>query len=699
MGRQTYLMRRGGRYHFRRRFTFGDGNSQPIMLALGTADPVDARRIVNRLAVRWDVMSMQAAQRIERGTLTLQEQRALFRQGLEHELADATRHVTAPRRLEFDDASYSKVAVAAYTIVGSVPHDTKELSVEAIERHIDDGWTDAERRLLMNMLRLYITPMSVSRGDAVEALEALGVPVNDGTASEARWNLIRGRIEGQKRAPLVDHPLFADRDVPALHLLDDDLVERARRVTPFRPIAIEPASAPPVAEPAASSADGGYFARSTTIRFREQLDDMLATMILNKKYKPDHGQRRRVLQTFAWITGDKPLSEYGPEDRIAFVKAMTAIPNTIRFGELGKAGPMAVPFDAAAFDAPTAETLRSGRTINRDLTILAAAEDVLHETHWRPRYGGDRVLNFLKSWAKIEEDFADPKRVPWTPEHLRTMYTLPLWQGGGGVNERIKPSAAVNVWQDAAYWLPLFGTYMGVAREEGAGFEVADFNFECEVPYVLVQANMTRSKDGVTKAGLKRKARHRVLPLHPELLRLGIQRYVERMTGEGHAMIFPELYLPEAKYAPWTRKGDDKAGGKAEAFGGRRFYAISWCFLMDATHGVMPLPETSDGKKADFHSQRTYNNSVLASPEVSQTIIDKHMGHAPTGTGPRRYMRRSLALGEVRELRERLDVMVRQMPIVTEHVPVSETVNLLPLVERSRVGSAPGRNAKHRFCA
>lgn len=699
MGRQTYLLRKNGRYHFRRRVTFGGGNCQPIMLALGTADPADARRIVNRLAVRWDAISMKVAQQIERGTLTLEEQRALFRQGLEHELADATRHVTAPRRRDIDEAAFSKVAIAAYTIVGSVSHDAAELSSGLIEAHIDDSWTDAERRFLMNMLRLYITPMTVSRSDAVGALEVLGTPINDGTATEARWNLIRGRIEAQRRAPLVDHPLFADRDVPALHLLDDDLVQQARRVMPIRPVPVHPATVHRPAEPAAST-DNGYFARSTTIRFSEQLDELLATMVLNKKYKPDNGQRRRILETFAWITCDKAMSDYGPEDRTAFVKAMTNIPNTVRFGELNKSGPMAVPYDAAAFAAPTSDTLRSGRTINRDLIILAAAEEVLHETHWRPRYGGDRVLNFMKSWTKIEEDFADPKRVPWTPEHLRTMYSLPLWQGGGGPNERIKPSSAPKVYQDAGYWLPLFGTYMGVAREEGAGFEGLDFNFECEVPYVLVQANMTRSKDGgVTKGGLKRKARHRVMPLHPQLLRLGIQRYVEAIEAEGCSMIFPELYLPEAKYAR-PRKGDTAAPAKkAEAFGGRRFYAISWCFLMDATHGVMPLPETSDGKKADFHSQRTYNNSVLASPEVSQTIIDKHMGHAPKGTGPRSYMRRALALGEVLELRERLDVMVKQMPIVTEHVPAQGAVNLLPLIERSRVGSAPGRNAKHRFCA
>jgi hypothetical protein len=79
MKRQTYLLRQAGRYHFRRRFTFGAGNRNPITVSLGTADPVDARRIASRLAVRWDVITMYAANRIERGTLTIEEQRTLFR--------------------------------------------------------------------------------------------------------------------------------------------------------------------------------------------------------------------------------------------------------------------------------------------------------------------------------------------------------------------------------------------------------------------------------------------------------------------------------------------------------------------------------------------------------------------------------------------------------------------------------------------
>lgn len=137
---------------------------------------------------------------------------------------------------------------------------------------------------------------------------------------------------------------------------------------------------------------------------------------------------------------------------------------------------------------------------------------------------------------KVVADPANPLRMPWTPEHLEALYSLPLWQGGGGIRNRIKDVGPNLVYQDAAYWLPLIGTYTGLAREEGARLEVADFNFDCTVPYLIVRANMTRSKDGETKAGLKRPSRYRVMPLHPELIRLGLGTYVRAMAKESRDM-------------------------------------------------------------------------------------------------------------------------------------------------------------------
>ncbi|WP_133497162.1 hypothetical protein [Stakelama pacifica] len=637
-------------------------------------------------------MTMLIAQNFERGTLTIDEQRSLMRQALEDELAHATRHLALPGAREADDPAYRKILIAAYTIVADVPHDTAALTREQIERHFDDSWSDAERQLLLKTLTLYITPMCVSRSEAQDALKALEAPVNEGTLAEARRMLLSGRIEAQRRASLADHPLFVDRDVPAHYLLDDALVEQARRVEPIRP-SLAPVPTPVATSPAVAAQpdDSGncLFAKISTVRFSEQIDELLEMVVDQFDYAPDNGQRRAVFERFAWITGDKLLHHYEPADIQNYVRKMAAIPATYRFGELGKAGLMAKTFNEAMFDVPTDETRRSKRTINRDLSILDKASQVLAKDAWLPRYGTGMVMNFLAEWRKVPNDPADPKRMPWTPEHLRALYSLPLWRGGGGSTRRLKPDSPPRIYQDAAYWLPLFGTYMGVSREEGAGFEVVDFNFECEVPYALVQANMTRSKDGKSKGGLKRPSRHRVMPLHPELLRLGLKDYVKAIAAEGYDMIFPELYVDAAV--------SGERGKKAPAKGGRRFYAISWCYLMDATHGLLPLPESSSGKKADFHSQRTYSNSVLADPDVSKSIIADHMGHARAGTGDRNYLRRALTLGEVQELKERLAVMVRHMPIVTDHIERAP-VKLLHINKRSRVGSAPGRNAKLKFC-
>jgi len=186
------------------------------------------------------------------------------------------------------------------------------------------------------------------------------------------------------------------------------------------------------------------------------------------------------------------------------------------------------------------------------------------------------------------------------------------------------------------------------------------------------------------------------MPLHPELLKLGLRAYVEAISAEHESKnskilpIFPELYEDDAK--------STKSGKVPSTFGGKRFYAIAWCFLVDATHANLPLPETRKGKYADFHSLRTYNQSVLASPEISQTILDKHMGHSLSGTGARNYNRRALALGEVKELAERLQIMISEMPVVTNHVQCAPSVKLLNIANRSRVGSAKGRDAKRKFC-
>ncbi len=232
MTRQTYLLRKTGRYHFRRRFAFLGASGRPIMVALKTADPVDARNLARRLAARWDKVTLAMEETFERGTLTLSEQQSLMRKALEDELADATRAKRGSLHADIASPAQRKVLIAAYRIVGAMPHDTGAVGQAQMDEVIDESWTAEERALLGKTLRLFVTPNMINQNEVDGALAVLGTPVNESTRAEARWMMFRGRIEAQERAALVEHPLFADSAVPGVELLDDTKVEQARRLAP-----------------------------------------------------------------------------------------------------------------------------------------------------------------------------------------------------------------------------------------------------------------------------------------------------------------------------------------------------------------------------------------------------------------------------------------------------------------------------------
>ncbi len=680
MRRQTYLVRKGARYHFRRRI--GQlGINHPITIALNTSDPDEARLLARRLAVRWDETEMGMVRQIERGTLTLNEIGTLMRQGMEEELAHATRHLTAPMGAGLSVPNgYHKILEAAFRIVARVPDDTEFVDEAIMAAELDDSWTEQEARLLRTTLKLYVTPMYVSRVRARSALDQFECPVNDGTIGEARSQLLRGHAEAHRRAGLLDTREVQRSGRGVMALVDDTIVGRALLEERGEPETCTVSN--PSSSATAFSHPESIYAKPSDAKFSEVIRPLLEKMKKERGWKNDHGQRRSACERAAWICGDKPLCDWSAHDAEYFAEMLARFPTNYKWGRLNESGNMATPFDEGRIPPVKPGKERKPRTINRDLSILQTISARLSKTHWKLKYGGGIEVDFGEYMIKVEDDPDNPDRMPWTPAHLRTLYGLPLWRGGGGSLARLKTSGSLKVWMDAAYWVAIIGTYTGANREEICGLEVDDFNFECEVPYLVIKKNDLR--------GLKTLNRNRVMPLHPELLRLSLQGYIiavstENIEVKGGKPAFPELYDHSAKKSA--------EGKKAPKIGGRQFHSIAWCFIVDATHAVMALPETRDGKKADFHSQRTYNQSVLASPDMAQTIIDRHMGHASEGTGPKSYNRRKLALGEALELKERLTIMMREMPDVTSHVPRQEKPNLLALNKRSRVGSVPGRNA------
>ena len=628
--------------------------------------------------MKWDELDMGIEILGGRRTLSLDEQEALFRKGLKDELARGTAHITAPIGVEQPHPLHHQMMGMAYRIMMRMPIDASDPDQTIVDQVVPDSWTASEKALLDKVLRLMVSPRSVTPDEAAAALGAIDAPLNDVTVRDARAHILRGYVEAHQRAELTQHPLIEAAGDPISRLLNDDLVLEARRAE-----YISTASN-------SKDAERGHhlFAHVTDIRFSEQIDELVEKIFADKGWQPDSGRTKHMLEAFAWLTGDKKMSDYGPDDPKEFARRMARIPTGFKWGKLGHSKGMAVPFDPANFPEVRGPDRRADRTINSYLTKLEAAAEVLATNHWLPKQGYGQVIGFKKSRKTIPDDPSNPARVPLGEENLEALYGLPLWRGSGGSLKRLHLVDRPVIYQDAAYWVPLLGTYAGLSREEACGLELIDVEVDVRTPYILVRKNMTKTKDGVNPAGLKRLSRRRALPLHSEILRLGFAEYVASIRAEGWDCLFPELYGERDENGEFTRWAKP---------GGPQFYARAWRGLIDACHGVLPLPTTSGGKHADFHSQRTFHYSAMAAEDVSEALLARHIGHSARTTGGKNYNRRALALGEERELAERSKVLEREVPVVTTKVPKPDKVNLLDLNNRSRVGSAKGRDASRRF--
>jgi integrase len=152
----------------------------------------------------------------------------------------------------------------------------------------------------------------------------------------------------------------------------------------------------------------------------------------------------------------------------------------------------------------------------------------------------------------------------------------------------------------AAYWLPLLGLLTGARLSELAQLKVADI---C-LPTLRIQIQENNNEQR-----LKTPSARRSIPLHSELIRLGFIDYVSKQARNNESSLWSEL-----------PKRENKAGG---------FFSV-WFSAYKKECGI--------GTDVDFHSFRHTVRTKLVQQRINESVIDKLLGHAPTGsTGARTY--------------------------------------------------------------
>jgi integrase len=129
------------------------------------------------------------------------------------------------------------------------------------------------------------------------------------------------------------------------------------------------------------------------------------------------------------------------------------------------------------------------------------------------------------------------QRQPFSLSDLQAIFSSPVYANG----ERPKGGRL-----EAAYWLPLLGLFTGARLEEIGQLRVSD-----------VQRKEYPDQDGKMLSGwflhitgatddkgqdnrIKNAASERLIPLHPELERLGFIAYVEKLADQ-KGRVFPDL--------------------------------------------------------------------------------------------------------------------------------------------------------------
>ena len=668
MPKIPFTVRRDGRYYFRRRARWQNGNDFTCIISLSTCNAQEARGRSAALAAHFDKVKRAVGAYFNFGrTLEPEMLKGLFETELRSCLARLVEN--------FYDPSLDPVALVR-------DHRTMASAFDLAQRPgLQSELSDANREDLAraghdeDAIEWVACDLDRQCGkDSIEdetmALIAEGLGIEPTSAVIGRMKHIHLQAQAEAHR-LAAH--FLDDDVQAAFDQEEALLQKRRQngeALSFAPqppsnlpaLQVDSANSPHGGSPE-TSADGCVFRTYHATRFSEVIPKILKMAQLAGHWNRNLAQYERVLKTFAWITGDKPLGEYDHSDVAKYKNALLQMPRDFR-----PAKDFDRPFDEVVQTFRVTNNARSLNTVKRDLSYMSTAHDILAEDEWEPKIPNTKALDFSKvKFGKHKKVSPKTARPVWTVAHMKRLFSAPVWNGGGGNLHRLDENAGDQVYHDAAYWLPLMLFYTHATVNEIGGLRVDEVHTDDIVPSLEIKNNDVRAENGID-GGEKNVNRGRMIPLHGELLRLGLLEYVEAIRAEGHRELFPELYLNKARV------------------GGHQFRNIAWRHMVDwvGEHMTIPINPTSR-KAADMHSIRALGSSFYAQANAPDLMRADVMGHARTGTNALHYSKRVETHGMDQVLAEYRAFMADHIEIATDDL-VPFPIELLPLRHRSRTG-------------
>ena len=133
---------------------------------------------------------------------------------------------------------------------------------------------------------------------------------------------------------------------------------------------------------------------------------------------------------------------------------------------------------------------------------------------------------------------------PFSDEEFQAYLRTPLFQGRKSINRPNQPGS-VQV-RDGKWWLFVILMHTGMRPGEVSQLLAADFVFDAAIPHILVRATDDDDRPIPAKS-VKNAASIRAVPLHPNLLALGLRDFVERrVVRHPNERVFSDFRLGAA---------------------------------------------------------------------------------------------------------------------------------------------------------
>lgn len=323
-------------------------------------------------------------------------------------------------------------------------------------------------------------------------------------------------------------------------------------------------------------------------------------------------QNEKSYELFKAICGDRPLNSYQRKDAARFKDQLERLP--AEYGKsaiyAGKSPEEILEIDAA--NGGEADRL-SIRTVKRHISALSS----LWDESIPQGVAADKIFAGFKFPAQQR---AQDQRPMWRRSDLAKLFNTPIWSGCKSEGRR--STAGSLVIRDEKFWLPLIAVFSGARQEEICQLHVEDIRQEGGI--WLFDINMKPPRK------LKNKSAVRFVPIHSELIRLGLLGYVERQRDAGQVRIFPNLHP-----------------GGAD---GRLGHGFTKWF----TRYRRDVDVYEQGR--DFHSFRHSATTFLHQGGVEDSTLDRLTGHTTPGQTSR-YNKESY-LAQLKAAIDKIDIEV-----------------------------------------